>query len=191
MTQPLMRAYTVQRELEFIDQYFDEPDREQVKAKIPHDIQEEIRRLSRVDWCPIEYSSAVLHAIASAKHDPKGSFRDIVECGKFVSVEATNTFYKMLLKVVTPAIFFKKTQTIWSKDFKDVGTWEVQMHEGGKSASLSLSGVGGMDHLAPVSEGFLTYVVESMGYGQVSCETHGWSLENPGPESVRFEMHWS
>ncbi len=190
MTQPMIRAFSVHRELEFIDQHFDEADRERVKAQIPSELQEEIGRLSKVDWCPIDHSSTVLRAIASAKNEPKGAYQDIIECGKFLSVEATNTFYKLLLKVVTPAIMLNKLDTFWAKDFKNAGRWEVQIEESGNVARMKLSGVADMDHIAPLSEGFLIYLIEAMGH-DVTCEVDGWSFEAPGPETISYTIRWT
>jgi hypothetical protein len=191
MTQPMIRAFTVHRQLEFIEDYFDAADRERVKAEIPSEIMEDLGRLKKVDWCPAEYCCAMLRAISSAKHDPKGSYNDIVECGKFVSVEATNTFYKLLLKVITPSIFLKKMDTFWAKDFKNAGRWNVTIDESKRSATLILSDAKELDHIAPFSAGFITFVITAMGINDVSCETQGWTLETPGADEVRYHVRWA
>ncbi len=192
MTQRLIRAYTVQCELAFIEQYFDEGTRERAMDQIPQAVREEIGQLKPVDWCPVDYASYVLNAIASVKNDPEGSFADIVECGKSISKEASNTFYKLMLNVVTPEVFLKKLdQTFWGRDFKGVGSWDIQIAESGDRAKLELSDVKGLDHIGPLNEGFMRFIFGAMGYENVSCETKGWSLAEPGPEVIQYEVTWS
>lgn len=190
MTQALIRAYTAQRTLEFIDHHFDAATSERVKAAIPDEVLQEVSNLSAVDWCPISYTVSVLEAIGSAKSAPEESYRDLVACGKFVSTEAANTFYKLLLKVVTPPIFFRKIESFWSRDFSGAGTWDKHLDDTKNEAELQLSGVEGISHLAPVTEGFLRNIMEAMGYTSTSIETKGWSPEQPAPDRIQFHITW-
>jgi hypothetical protein len=190
MPQPTTRAYTIQRALMFVDQHFDGPTQERVKAEIPSDSQA-VSQLKPIDWVPVERFTAVLRAVSSAKNDPEGSLLDIVECGRFISTEATNTFYRLLLKVISPAIFVSKVQTFWARDFEGVGTWEVHKDESGRAATLKLSNVAGLDHIGPVTQGFVLYVIRAMGNPNATCEMSGWSLDSPGPETLTYRLSWA
>lgn len=190
MGEPRIRAFCLKRQLEFIDDYFDEATAARIKRDLPEDLQEKIFQAKPVDLCPVEYSSVLLRAICAAKNDTRDSYEDLVECGKFVSQEATNSFYKLLMKVLTPEIFLWKMETFWRKDFKDVGKWEVTSGSSRKRAQLNLMGVEGLDHIGPVSQGFIVYVIQSMGHEDVVCESHGWSLEQPGPDQIQFDLRW-
>jgi hypothetical protein len=55
---------------------------------------------------------------------------------------------------------------------------------------MRLRDVSGFDHVGPVSVGFLRFGMRAVG-AQAQFEQMGWSLENPGPNEIRYRVTWT
>jgi hypothetical protein len=102
--------------------------------------------------------------------------------------EASTTFLRLFMRVLSPALFARKLPDLWGRD-----------HTGGKvtvettdtTLVCRISEVDGYNNVACISCGWATFALTQMGKSIRGHEISGWSLKNPGPESVAFTLHWS
>jgi hypothetical protein len=188
---PMIRGYSVKQQAYFLETQFDPGTRERLLATLPDDIRRALPQIKPAEWYPRTYSVALLRAIASANSEEKAVFDDLVRCGKFIATEATNTFLKLMMKVLTPTLFAKKIPELWERDQKG-GRFEVDVSEVSQGKiGMKLCDVSGFEHIGIVSIGWIAFGMEGIGKGNVNVKQTGWSLINPGPTNVEYAVTWS
>jgi len=189
--EPMIRGYSIKQQLHFLEQC----ERELLsrwRETVPADIRNTLDSLKAAEWYPRAYSVDILRAIA-AHHgsSEQATYEAMGRCGTFIAEEATNTFLKLLMKVLTPALFAKKIPEFWKRDHTG-GHFEVDT-AGAKSGSLELElrDVEGFDHIGAVAIGWMTFGFTAMGKRDVVVTQKGWTLANPGPANIQYRVRWS
>ena len=108
-------------------------------------------------------------------------------CGKFMAREATNTFLRLLMRMLTPNLFAKKLPDLWKRDCTG-GRLQVQVDE--QKLVCHIYDAEGYDHLAAVATGYATFALETMGKVVEKTTIHGWSVERPYQQGDWFELIW-
>lgn len=188
----MIRGYSVKQQLNFLETQYEPQVSAQLAERIPADIRAALVDVKPAQWYPREYSVAVLRAIASHRGDDEQALQDdLVRCGTFIATEATNTFLKILMKMLTPTLFAKKVPEFWQRDQKG-GHFEVDTsHAKDGHMQLRLCDVEGFDHIGVVSMGWITFGLKAMGKDDVVLTQKGWSLSTPGPNTVSYDVKWS
>lgn len=190
--EPMIRGYSVQQQLNFLETQYEPAVSNRLLDTIPSDIRAGLRDLKAAEWYPRAYSVAVLRAIASNYgNDEKLVFGDLSRCGTFIATEATNTFLKLLMKILTPTLFAKKIPEFWKRD-QTGGHFEVDT-SGAKDGTLKLElcDVEGFDHIGVIGIGWISYGLTAMGKNNVTVNQTGWSLATPAPKNIRYDVSWT
>lgn len=190
--EPMIRGYSVQQQLHFLETQFEPATSSSLKRTIPDEIRTQLGDLKAAEWYPRAYSISVLRAIARHHgEDEKAAYEDLVRCGTFIAKEATNTFLKLLMRVLTPTLFAKKIPEFWKRDHT-AGHFTVDT-SGAKDGvlQLELCDVEGFDHIGVVAIGWLSYGLTAMGKAGVVVSQTGWKLASPGPKSIQYRVHWT
>lgn len=190
--EPMIRGYSVKQQFTFLETQYDSRVRDQLIAAIPDDVQRALREVKPGEWYPRYYSVCVLRAIASHHHTDEGKvYDDLVRCGTFIATEATNTFLKLLMKLLTPTLFAKKIPEFWERDQKG-GRFEVDLADAKDGRlQLALRDVEGFDHIGALGVGWISFALRAMGKSDVNVKQRGWSLASPGPKDVTYDVSWS
>jgi len=188
----MIRGYSVKQQLNFLETQYEPAVSERLLAQIPERIRGALGSLKPAEWYPREYSVAVLRAIASHSGKNESAVQsDLVRCGTFIATEASNTFLKILMKMLTPALFAKKIPDFWQRDQKG-GRFEVDTsNTKDDRLQLRLCDVEGFDHIGLIGIGWISYGLKAMGKADVVVDQEGWSLSNPGPKNITYDVKWS
>ena len=188
----MIRGYSVTQQLHFLETECEPAVLNRVLDTVPADIRAAFGELKAAKWYPREYSVSLLRAVAWHHGGDERAVQDaLVRCGTFIATEATNTFLKLLMKVLTPTLFAKKMPDFWKRDHT-AGHIEVDTSEAKNGLlRLELCDVEGFDHIGVVGIGWMTYGLTAMGKSDVVVTQTGWNLENPGPSSIQYHLRWS
>lgn len=190
--EPMIRGYSVKQQLNFLQTQYDPEVSSRLFATIPVEIRAELHDLKAAEWYPRAYSIAVLRAIASHQgNDEQQVYNDLARCGMFIATEATNTFLKLLMKILTPTLFAKKIPEFWKRD-QTGGHFEVDTSEAKDGRlKLELCDVEGFDHIGVIGIGWISFGLTAMGKSNVVVTQKGWALANPGPKNIEYHVRWS
>jgi hypothetical protein len=143
-----------------------------------------------VDWAPISVLSEITRAIADhANGDQERAKQMLITSGVYMAREATNTFFKMLLRIVTPQLFCKKLPDFWNRDFTRGKLSVVDLTE--NTFVCRMEDMAGFDHGPCTAAGFTTYVISTMGKNVQSTTVDGWSLERPCSDGASYVVRWT
>ncbi len=139
-------------------------------------------------WAPVSAMSEVTAAIATLAGGDQDRARDLlIGCGASMAREATNTFLRLLMKMLTPALFAKKVPDLWSRDCNR-GKLIVDVTD--TKLVCQVLGTSGFDHAACTATGFVTFALQTMGKSLERTTVTGWSLEKPSTDEAAFEIIW-
>ena len=139
-------------------------------------------------WSPMESYVELLKIVADQGKGDDSKARDsLIEAGRFVAQEASTTFLRLFLKMLTPNLFAKKVPTVWQRDFSR-GRAEAEISE--KRLVFRMLGISEMDHIPCTAPGFISFAMESMGKSVKNISVHNWSLKEPCVDGAYFELEW-
>lgn len=192
MTTAMMRGYGITQALAFVESdHFDAAERRRIWDVVPRDVKSAISGIKPAEWYPRQYIMHIFTGIAGVKNDDEGSERDLAACGKYMANEATNTFLKLFMKIMTPAIFAKKLPEIWLRDHRGSGHFEVEsLDAAGGTLTAVLVGVDGFDHVGPIGIGYMDFCFTAMGVSDLEVRQSGWTIASPCPHRVSYEVTW-
>jgi len=190
MTSPMIRGYSLKQTARYLESSFAPERRKQAIEALPASSRSMMSSFEPGEWYPREHSAALFRAIASIR-GADGAYDDLVGCGEFIASEATNTFLRLLMRIMTPTLFAKKVPDFWKRDQRG-GWFEADVTKAGDGViKMKLVDVEGYDHIGIVSIGWIKFGMTALGKKKVKIEQDGWSLSQPGPREISYQVTWS
>jgi hypothetical protein len=187
MAENQMRGYGLLSAVAYLRKAAGEPRAKQIMDGLSPETKQAFATAKDASWCSSKSIAEVYRAIASLSNgDESSAQKNLIECGKYAAQQASNTFLKLLMKLLTPTMFAKKLPDLWARDCT-VGKIVVEVYD--DRIRNRLMDVAGFDHLGPVAAGYVAFALEAMGKTITKTELHGWSLATPGSDCW-FETYW-
>lgn len=141
-------------------------------------------------WYPISLLNELIDGIIRELGDgnEEKARQALFDCGQFAAATASNSFLKMLLKILTPSLFAKKAPTMFRRDFSQ-GRLDVEL--GDNSISGRMYDMEELRHVGAFCPGFLAFPLTSMGKKISNVELTDWSLDTPYVDGVGFKISWA
>jgi hypothetical protein len=192
MTTPMLRGYTIKQTYGFLESGYYAPDvQRRLVEGLPGDLKAFLPTIKPAEWYPREHMTVLLRAVAAVKNDDAGSYTDLVAAGSHVASEAMNTFLRILMKMMTPSLYCKKTPELWARDHRGSGTFDIDLSNADKNTIvMKYLGGEGFDHIGAAAIGFMTFGFNAMGKKDFQVTQKGWSLATPSPSEVVYHLTW-
>ncbi len=141
-------------------------------------------------WYEISLMNEIIeHVVEHVGANDSGKAKDILyECGQYAASAAANSFLRVLLKMLTPALLVKKADKLLRRDFSE---GRMQAELGDNCLKVHLIDVKGLPYIGGYGPGFVAFSLEAMGKRISNVEFHDWDLERPRLERVGFTIHWA
>jgi hypothetical protein len=190
-TEPQTRGYMIVSCVTHVQKKYAAADREAIMARLPKETLDLIDRVNTVEWYPRVHAKSLFTAIAHHHMEgDKNTDAALLAVGHSIAEMASNTFLRLIMKLMTPSLFAKKVGTFWERDHRG-GELSADVKDiENKHLTIRHTGIGGYDFVAGTAPGFMGFALTAIGCKNVRSETFGFSLDNPGPEEVRYEMRW-
>lgn len=148
-----------------------------------------IQNIAAQEWYPVSVISELNRLIVETigQNDQERSRQALRACGRFMGQEASNTYLRILLRLLNPSLFSKKLPDFWRRDSTH-GQIEVKVKD--RTLSGRFVNVDGYDHLPAVATGFICFALENIGREIEDTVLHGWSFDKPASDGVRFAITW-
>jgi hypothetical protein len=164
-----------------------------LSKKVPQALLDEIRlnqtEIKPTGWVAREALVKIYRAIVAVHGDEeRGAYDDLVRCGTVMGGFATNTFLKLLLKMMTPRLFARKFPDLWARDHKRGRIEIISIDE--HSMVMLFKDMEGYDHFAPVAVGWGGSTLNGIGVKDLEMKVDPWSLTQPTAAEVRVVATW-
>lgn len=190
MSTPMkVRGYVVKTSVEYLQSRLDPAEASTVFDRFSPSVRSTLETVKAIEWYPVEQMSEINQTIVDmlGKGDEDRAREAMIACGRYMATEATNTFLRLLMRVLTPGLFAKKLPDLWARDCSG---GKVTVDVSNERLICRLTGVKDFAHCGPVSLGWATFALQNMGKPVVSSKLHAWSLATPNPDEVWFEAAW-
>jgi hypothetical protein len=147
-----------------------------------------LETLKSADWCPVSVFSEVTQALAAAGDGAEKSKDLLVKCGTHMAMEATNTFLKLFMKMMSTQLLVKKIPDLWRRDCTGGKLVVEELTE--QSVRFGASGMQGFRHAVCTAAGFVAFGVGAIGKKVDTVTIRGWSLDKPSDDGASFELRW-
>ena len=186
----MTRGYSMLASWKYVDSTYDATTKQAIVDQLSPEVQQALGTYKEIEFYPVQHWSEILRGIATVvgKTDAKAE-QELVACGTFIATEATNTFLRLLMRVLTPNLFAKKIPSLWTRD-NTAGSFSVDLSAADAGRyTFKLTGVDGYPYCGPVAMGWIAFAMKSMGCRTKSLKlSSSWSLANPGPNELSIEL---
>ena len=191
MSERTVRGYMFFGAGKYLEKTYDDATRAAVCERMSPRVRTLMERVDNVTWYPMEDIKEVLGAIAAYHHRTDGKAREALQdVGSCICETATNTFLKLIMKVLTPSLFTAKLPDFWRRDHKFGALAPHLFDAKQRRMTISLIDVERYDYIGPVAEGFIRFALNGVfNYKNVRSK-YDWTLDNPGPASIDYEFTW-
>jgi hypothetical protein len=182
-----MRGYALLSAAEYLRKAAGEQNAKRILDGLSPETKQALATAKDANWCSSKAVAELYSAVAAlANGDEPSAQKHLIECGKHTAREASNSFLRLLMKMLTLNLFAKKLPDIWARDCT-VGKISTEVFD--DKIRNHLTGVAGFDHIGPVCVGFVAFALEAMGKSITKTELHGWSLATPSKDCW-YEVSW-
>ncbi len=122
------------------------------------------------------------------RNDDEHSKKALYDSARYAASEASNTFLRLVLKMLSPALIAKKVPDLFKRDFSSNGTVIVEV--GTDKITGRMNNLNGFPHCGVLCPGFLGFAVEATGGTVDKVVVNDWSLKTPNVDGVSFELWW-
>lgn len=188
--EPMARGLVFKGFSAYLERECDAEQRERVQAALSPDVRSTLQDPVPSRWYPRSYFVECNRAVASLYSQEGDVLEALSSAGRNMAEIASGTFMKLLLKMLTPALFARKFPHFWAHDNRggriDVESSRIE----DKKLDFWIREVRGFDHVGPVGRGYIQFAMSAITGAEVSVELEGWSLSKPGPEEVHYAISW-
>lgn len=191
MTTPMIRGYAIIQTAKYLQTQFTAAESKRGLETLPPRLRDQIPAWEPGQWYPRETTIALYKAIAAIRNDESGSYDDLVGCGEFIASEATNTFLRLMMRIMTPILFAKKIPDFFRRDHS-AGRFDADTSRADEALiTMRLTDVEGFDHIGVVAIGWIKFGMKALGKKKVTITQRGWTLAAPAPADIGYELRWT
>jgi hypothetical protein len=153
-----------------------------ILAQLSPDLRSALPQIKPHDWYPLHFATDQLRGIYQCHTDPKEAVEAIVRCGMFVGDEATSTFLKLVIKMLTLSMLASKWQQFWGK-YHDFGVCTADASRIAEKKFFVVAKPG-YPYVHGIGAGWLRNVFSALGKQNVEVTTNVPLGEVDAPEII-------
>lgn len=186
----LVKGFVVQHSCRYILEDAQAPLRERMSKEAVARAQQLYRDIEPSSWRPRAELVGVWQSIVDVTepHEDRVVFDALAHCGERTGEFSTNTFFRLLMKILTPRMFASRFSEFYKRDQQ--GGEGLVKEIGSNHVILGARDIKGYNYFAPITVGFARVPFRGMGLKNVRADCPNWSLKDPGPNEVEIHIHW-
>lgn len=182
-----VRGFMLGNAVRFVEETYPPAKRQTIESAYSPELRRLAGRIERNTWYPLEHLIEVFDGLALVHRDPKELGEAVERAGRFLAEEATNTFMRLLLKILTPRLFASKFNEFW-KRYHEFG--ELRYDVSDIDRNVVRFEIEGYDYLHFLASGWIRHVFEALGKSGIRVETNVPLGERSVP-LMKWEATWS
>ena len=190
MSETHMRGYIIVHTIQYLREKLGDTEWARIESSLSPGLQAVLAgEVKHGGWYPISHTVELNRVLLDrmAQKDDASARDALHHCGRYIAGAATNTFLKMLMKMLTPGLFARKLPDVFRRDFSS-GRLESSLE--GRKLICRYYDVPGFEHSAVLASGFAAKAFEGMGKDVETFSVHNWSLREPNTDGSWFELTW-
>jgi len=174
-------------------------DREQaqlIESKLSDDARRALHETSPEVWYPINVWKESLDRIVACAPDAESARIAVRSAGRFICEGTVNSFLRVLMRIMTPTLFAKKSGSMIGKDFRGFSggapdySYDLSKEPEGM-VTLQIKNAREHPYLGGTGQGFIEFAFHYIGKKNVIFDEPNCPLNDYAPEVVFWRVRWS
>jgi hypothetical protein len=183
-----VRGYMVKACADYLREVAGEQESKRIYDGFSKPVREMIETAKPAVFYPVSTLSDVLVALAAQAHgDAEKAKQLLMTGGSRMALEATNSFLRLLMRMLTPTLLAKKIPDLWNRDCTG---GRLSMDVGERTVTCHIRDTVGFAHALCTITGFIGFVLQTMGKNIETTTVRGWSLDQPHSKEGACEFTW-
>lgn len=185
-----LKGYNILSAVEHLKQSYSAEQLNAAVASLSPELRDQLDSIEPFEFYPRRYFAEVVQAVAGLHEDEEERYAALATLGEGIARGATNTFLRLLMRMMTPRLFARKAQTIWSKDHRG-GTIKADPSKlAQKEMTITISELDGFAYMNAISLGWMRFGFGAMGCKNVRSELTEGKLPEVYPSTISVKVSW-
>ena len=186
-----LKGYNIISALQYLDEHYTAEQAQSVRSQLSDDVVAALPSLQPFEFYPRRFFGELTKAMAELHADPEDRAQAMVKFGNSIARGATNTFLRLLMRMMTPKLLAKKIDQIWARD-----------HRGGKIEAdasriddnvmeVKLADIDGFTYFNAIGVGWFQFGFASMGCRDIGVKLLAGTAHDEITDTVHLEVRWT
>lgn len=174
-----------------VREVYDPAAQERIRGRISEETRQLTQKIARSQWYPGHCWTEVIEAACQEEHSPADRLDKMRTLGRYLAMDATGTYLRLLLKLFTPGMFLRRLPTFFERDMRPgkVTTDLSALDE--RRVTLSIAGAGEFSYLASISGGWIEFVFEQIGVKGSDVKIVSPIGDEIRSDNIRLDITWN
>ncbi len=167
-----------------------------IELKLSQDTLRSIYETSPEIWYPISVWKEALDTIVAQHSDPVAARAAARSVGRFICEGTVNSFLRVLMKIMTPTLFAKKSGAMMAKDFRGFLGGEIDYSydlskEPEGLMTMTVRNAKTIPYLGATGQGFIEFAFHYIGKKNVLIDEPNCPPNEYAPDVAHWRIRWS
>ncbi len=169
---------------------------QQIESKLSEETLRSMYETSAEVWYPISVWKEALDTIVAQNSDPATARTAVRLVGRFICEGTVNSFLRVLMRIMTPTLFAKKSGVMIGKDFRGFPggepdyTYDLSKEPQGVM-TMTIRNAKQHPYLGATGQGFIEFAFHYIGKKNVLIDEPDCPPNEYAPEVAHWRIRWS
>jgi hypothetical protein len=186
-----VKGYILRATETCLNESFDAAAQDRIRGRLSDRTRQVTGNLTRSHWYPGSCWNELIEAVSAEESSHSAKVDRMRTIGRYLAMDATGTYLRLLLKLFTPGMFLRKLPSFFERDMRPGHVKSDLSDLDNRRVMLSIEGAEAFSYLAPIAAGWIQFVFDQIGVKK--SKVH---IVRPPTDVVRsgdilFEITWN
>jgi hypothetical protein len=167
-----------------------------IESKLSSEAKSALHETSPEVWYPIGIWKETLDRVVECAPDKSNARAAVRAAGRHICEGTVNSFLRVLMRIMTPALFAKKSGSMIGKDFRGftggAPDYSYDLSKEGEGVvTMTIKNAGQHPYLGGTGQGFIEFAFHYIGKKNVIIDEPNCALDDYAPDVVHWRIRWS
>lgn len=174
-----------------VREVYDAPTQERIRGRLSEETRQKTEKVARSQWYPASCWTELIESACHEEHSPASRVERMKTVGRYLAMDATGTYLRLLLKLFTPGMFLRRLPTFFERDMRPGKVTADLSALDDRRVLLTILGAEEFCYLAPISSGWIEFVFEQIGVKGSDVNIVSPSGDETRSDDIRLEITWN
>ena len=186
-----VKGYIIMATDRCVREVYDPAAQERIRGRLSTDTRQRIEDLSRSQWYPASTWTELVDSASEEEVSPTDRLDRMQTIGRYLAMDATGTYLRLLLKLFTPGLFLRRLPTFFERDMRPGKVKTDLSALDDRRVILTIRGAESFSYLAPISSGWIEFVFEQIGVKGSDVKIVNPVGDVTRSDDIRLEITWA
>lgn len=174
-----------------VREVYDPAAQERIRSRLSDETRQQTESIARSKWYPATCWTELIESACQEEHSPSNRLERMRTVGRYLAMDATGTYLRLLLKLFTPGMFLRRLPTFFERDMRPGKVTADLSALDDRKVILSILGAEDFSYLASISSGWIEFVFEQIGVKASDVKIASPSGDQSRSDDIRLEITWN